>query len=75
MRRGDFKWSIRCDYNLSPSEYAITLKNKVKADYENALVILFSEDQFLTSSEWDEVKNAFNFTNITINNGSEIDDL
>ncbi len=75
MRRGDFKSSIRGDYYLSPAEYAITLKNKVKADYENSIVILFSEDQFLTSSEWDEVKNAFNFTNITINNGSELDDL
>ena len=75
MRRGDFKWAIRGDYYLSPMEYSSILKNKVKADFKNCLVIIFSEDQFLDTSLWEELKDCFSFTNMILNNGSELDDL
>lgn len=75
MRRGDFKWAIRGEYFLTPSEYASILKNKVEADFKNTLIIIFSEDKFLNLEEWEDIKSCFSFTNFILNNGTELDDL
>ena len=75
IRRSDFKTAMRGDFYLSPSEYAEILKKKLPIDFNNTLIVVFSEDRFIENSQWEAFRTAFSFTNFILNNGSVIDDL
>lgn len=75
MRAGDFKNAMRGDFYLSPREYAMLIKDKVEINWNDTLIILFSDETFMNNNSWHEVESAFSFTNSIFNNGSILDDL